>query len=124
MANGVQDAPRQAWVFHGPPDTAHNKGTGEGKIHDQPDDTTYSQPVHERNNYYPVPGIVLSCLFNEGEYSSYRQAGIAQGIDKIDDAPEPFPVCFRFQHALLSTLPLVRQAGVFSQIIDVGSLIL
>ena len=34
VTNGVQYTPCQAWVSHGPPNTAQNKGTGKCKIYD------------------------------------------------------------------------------------------
>src|ERR1700688_946963 len=112
MAHRVQNAPCQAWMPDGPPHTTHDKGAGKSKIHDQPDYTTHGQPVDERNYKNPVPGIVLPCFFDEGEYCCYRQAGVAQRIDKIKNARIPFSVCIRFQYALLSTLLLVQQVDI------------
>jgi hypothetical protein len=89
-------------MFDCPPQPTCNKCTREREIYYQPDHTAHSQPVQNPNKNYPVPGIVLACLLDECQYSRYSEAGIAQWIDKIDNAPEPFPACILVQIALLS----------------------
>src|SRR5215469_7392587 len=112
MPDGVENTPRQLWILDAPPDAAHDKCAGKGKVHDEPDNTTHSQPVDEANRNNPVPGIVLSNLFYECQHHSYSQAGVTQRIDKVHNTPEPFSVRLLYQCVLLST-PAAGSAGYY-----------
>src|SRR5579883_1686385 len=85
-----------------PPETTPDKGAGEGEIDDQPDHTAYSDPVEQSHQNNHIPDIMLPRLFDKGQHGGHGQARVAQGIDQIHNAPEPFPFCLRFQ----STTPL------------------
>src|SRR5712692_3148615 len=110
MTNSVENTPGQPRVLHSPPETAHEKCAGESKVHYQPDDASHSQPVDKPNYNDPIPGIALARLFYKGQDSSNGEARITQGIDKVQNTPEPLLAAYlRFQYELLSAPDFLSQ---------------
>ena len=63
-------------MSNGPPDASPQKDAGESEIDYQPDYSPHSCPVDERNDNNPVPWVVLSGFYDEGEYNSHSKARI------------------------------------------------
>src|SRR5256885_10172400 len=76
MSNSIHDSPGQAGMSNRPPEASPQKDTGEREIDYQPDYSPHSCPVDERNDNNPVPWIVLSGFYNEGEHDSNSKARI------------------------------------------------
>jgi hypothetical protein len=64
-------------VSNGPPGASPQEDAGEREIDYQPDYSPHSRPVNERNNNNPVPWVVLSGFYNEGQHDSHSEARIS-----------------------------------------------